>query len=60
MTTPGRNPTPRDAAKAVLTQLKQAEINLLDAVHPNQPNNALLLGAHAFLREAITALSKAI
>lgn len=60
MSAPQRSPVLEDAVTAALNHLKQAEVSLLDAVHPEHPNNAILLGAYAFLREAISALSKAV
>jgi hypothetical protein len=53
-----RRSTPEDAAKAALKHLKQAEDNLLAAVQPSHPKNAIFLAAHGFVREAISTLSK--
>jgi hypothetical protein len=60
MGAPRRNPAPEDAAKAALEHLKQAESKLLAAVQPGSHPNNTILSAHRFLREAISALSKAV
>jgi hypothetical protein len=61
MDIPQKGPTPNAAVERALDHLKQAEIDLLAAIHPgDHPNNATLLEVHSFLWEAISMLSKIV
>ena len=59
MNAPRQKPAPNPGIEQALSHLKQAEVDLLAVVRTgSHPENARLLEAHAFLWEAISALSK--
>jgi hypothetical protein len=60
MNAPRQSPIPNIPLYRAQQSLHDAEADLLEAIRlGSHPNNALLLEAHALLREAISALSKA-
>jgi hypothetical protein len=60
MNEPLLGPAPDIHVHRALDGLKQAEIDLLAAIGlKSHPNNAVLIAAHAILREVISMLSKA-
>ncbi|HKV06001.1 MAG TPA: hypothetical protein VJO53_12965 [Candidatus Acidoferrales bacterium] len=60
MTAPLRKPAPKLVLQQALNRLKQSELDVLTVVRTGtHPKNATLVEAHAFLREAISVLSRA-
>ncbi|MGH9713174.1 MAG: hypothetical protein ACRD5M_07740 [Candidatus Acidiferrales bacterium] len=58
MSAPRKGPDPNIYAQRALSHLRQAELELLEAIHPgNDPPNAVLLEVHAFVRLAILKLT---
>jgi hypothetical protein len=56
-----RTPSPDPAVLRAVGHLRRAEVDLLAVVHAGtHPDNAILLEAHAFLWEAISALSNVL
>jgi hypothetical protein len=61
MSAPQQCPAPNPALQNALSHLKQAEVDLMALVRTGtHPDSALLFEVHAFLWEAISALSKAV
>ena len=61
MDAPQKIPPHNVFVERALDHLRQAEIDLLAAIHPgDHPDNATLLEVHSFLWEAISMLSKIV
>jgi hypothetical protein len=61
MDAPRQSPIPNIPLYRAQQSLQDAESDLLEAIRlGSHPNNAVLLEAHALLREVISALSKAV